>query len=292
MEWGSSTWRGVGQKVWCVPPLSFFSLCGALPSKSSKSPGTFCRCRTCNILGEDRKKPSNNPGNSERKRQGTRGEGLARVWESGNFSAGEGKQAVQRSYSGLSSVSEAPSLWVLGIHQGGDIATGAGRNRILIRVSLCQSPGCYLGQGGNPWSATNWGLRDGGSSKSKRISEEKGRCPAFSGLPSCSPALCTRAKKAGKRPISGKGGQTPLKPPFVAPPFAAVQNPGEKQTFWQDILTELPGYHGIPGHPQSWALNGDILKEIQKEKHTNINQGCYVFFLPPWFCQIIPAFWT
>ena len=36
--------------------------------------------------------------------------GLARVSESGNFSAGEGEQAVQRSYPGLSSVFEAPSL--------------------------------------------------------------------------------------------------------------------------------------------------------------------------------------
>ena len=35
-----------------------------------------------------------------------------------------------------------------------------------------------------------------------------------------------RQKKGGKgrfRPISGKGGQTPLKPPFVTPPFATAQ---------------------------------------------------------------------
>ena len=35
-----------------------------------------------------------------------------------------------------------------------------------------------------------------------------------------------RQKKGGKgrfRPISRKGGQTPLKPPFVTPPFAAAQ---------------------------------------------------------------------
>ena len=35
-----------------------------------------------------------------------------------------------------------------------------------------------------------------------------------------------RQKKGEKgrfRPISGKGGQTPLKPPFVTPPFAAAQ---------------------------------------------------------------------
>ena len=39
-----------------------------------------------------------------RKEDGEHGErGLARVRESGNFSVGEGEQAVRRSYSGLSS---------------------------------------------------------------------------------------------------------------------------------------------------------------------------------------------
>ena len=37
-----------------------------------------------------------------------------------------------------------------------------------------------------------------------------------------------KKKKTGKKgqfwPISRKGGQTPLKPPFVTPPFAAAQN--------------------------------------------------------------------
>ena len=40
-----------------------------------------------------------------------------------------------------------------------------------------------------------------------------------------------RQKKGEKgrfRPISRKGGQTPLKPPFVTPPFAAAQNDEEK----------------------------------------------------------------
>ena len=32
-----------------------------------------------------------------------------------------------------------------------------------------------------------------------------------------------KGEKARFRPISGKGGQTPLKPPFVTPPFAAAQ---------------------------------------------------------------------
>ena len=51
----------------------------------------------------------------------------------------------------------------------------------------------------------------------------------FSGFPSCSsdpPEKGERQKKGGKgrkRPISRKGGQTPLKPPLDTPPFAAVQ---------------------------------------------------------------------
>ena len=41
-----------------------------------------------------------------------------------------------------------------------------------------------------------------------------------------------RQKKGEKgrfRPISRKGGQTPLKPPFVTPPFAAAQRRGRVQ---------------------------------------------------------------
>ena len=39
-----------------------------------------------------------------------------------------------------------------------------------------------------------------------------------------------KGEKGQKRPISGKGGQTPLKPPFVTPPFAAASNC--KQRSW------------------------------------------------------------
>ena len=49
----------------------------------------------------------------------------------------------------------------------------------------------------------------------------------FLDFPGALQALRKRAKKAEKgqkRPISGKGGQTPLKPPFVTPPFAATQD--------------------------------------------------------------------
>ena len=62
-----------------------------------------------------------------------------------------------------------------------------------------------------PWGAANGGLTDG----------------AFSGFSRCSsgpPEKGEKRQKKGEkgrfRPISGKGGQTPLKPPFVTPPFA------------------------------------------------------------------------
>ena len=72
------------------------------------------------------------------------------------------------------------------------------------------------------WRATNGGLRDGGVSKSEKTWGKK----PFSCIPG---ALRTRAakrekdwkrprkrpKKGKKRPVSRKGGQTPLKPPFV-----------------------------------------------------------------------------
>ena len=78
------------------------------------------------------------------------------------------------------------------------------------------------------WSAASGGLRDGGSRTSEDI---WGKRP-FSCVFWISQVLFgpsgkgqTRQKKGGKgrfRPISRKGGQTPLKPPFVTPPFAAA----------------------------------------------------------------------
>ena len=61
------------------------------------------------------------------------------------------------------------------------------------------------------------------------MSEEKGLLPPFSGFPRLlapSGKGRKRQKKGEKgrfRPISRKGGQTPLKPPFVTPLFAAAQ---------------------------------------------------------------------
>ena len=79
------------------------------------------------------------------------------------------------------------------------------------------------------WSAANGGLRDGGLSKSEDI---WGKRPfssvfwIFQVLFGPSRKGRKRQKKGEKgrfRPISRIGGQTPLKPPFVTPPFAALQ---------------------------------------------------------------------
>ena len=59
-----------------------------------------------------------------------------------------------------------------------------------------------------------------------RISEAKGLLPP-SAFPRCSSQPAEKVGKGRKRPISvpmsRKGSQTPLKPPFVTPPFAAAQ---------------------------------------------------------------------
>ena len=58
-----------------------------------------------------------------------------------------------------------------------------------------------------------------------RIPEEEGFFPPFSVLFAPSEKWRKGQKKAEKgrfRPISRKGSQTPLKPPFVTPPFAAA----------------------------------------------------------------------
>ena len=59
-----------------------------------------------------------------------------------------------------------------------------------------------------------------------RIFEQKGLFPAFSRFSRCSSNPLEKGdkgRKGLKRPISRKGSQTPLKPPFVTPPFAAAQ---------------------------------------------------------------------
>ena len=69
------------------------------------------------------------------------------------------------------------------------------------------------------WSAANGGLRDGGLSKSQDI---RGKRNLF-GPSGKGPKRQKKAEKGPFRPISRTGGQTPLKPPFVTPPFAAAQ---------------------------------------------------------------------
>ena len=88
------------------------------------------------------------------------------------------------------------------------------------------------------WSAANGGLRDGCLSTSEDI---WGKRP-FSSVFWISQVLFAPSGKGRKRqkkgengrfqPISGKGGQTPLKPPFVTPPFAAAQFILLQFAFW------------------------------------------------------------
>ena len=66
------------------------------------------------------------------------------------------------------------------------------------------------------------------------MSEEEGLCPAFSGFPKCRSGPAKKAKKeqrkgekAEKTSISGKGGQTPLEPPFVTTPICGSPILGE-----------------------------------------------------------------
>ena len=83
------------------------------------------------------------------------------------------------------------------------------------------------------WSSSYGGLRDGGLSESEEI---WGKRP-FSSVFWISHVLFApsgkgrkRQKKGEKgrfRPISRKGGQTPLKPPFLTPPFVATNLLGQ-----------------------------------------------------------------
>ena len=79
------------------------------------------------------------------------------------------------------------------------------------------------------WSAANGGLRDGGLRKSEDIWRKR-PFPSVFWISQVLLAPSGKGRKRQKkgdfgrfRPISRKGGQTPLKPPFVTPPFAAAQ---------------------------------------------------------------------
>ena len=86
-----------------------------------------------------------------------------------------------------------------------------GRRRAKPGKRMRKRSGCLFGV------AANGGLRDGGLSKSEDI---RGKRP-FSCVFWIFQVLFRPSGKGRKRPK--KGGQTPLKPPFVTPPFAAVQ---------------------------------------------------------------------
>ena len=71
-----------------------------------------------------------------------------------------------------------------------------------------------------------WGFKRWGFKEIRGYLRKKAFFLRFLDFPGALQALRKRAKKAEKgrfRPISRKGGQTPLKPPFVTPPFAAAQ---------------------------------------------------------------------
>ena len=124
----------------------------------------------------------------------------------------------------------------------------------LLRKLLGKLPG-KLGVPGELWSAANGGLRDGGLSKSQDI---WGKRPFSSVFWICQVHFAPSGKgrkrqekgeKGRFRPISGKGGQTPLKPPFVTPPFAAAQ----------ELLRRLPLPWGAekrqsPQHFPKWII--------------------------------------
>ena len=75
---------------------------------------------------------------------------------------------------------------------------------------------------GCTWGAANGGLRDGGLKQIREHLRKKGLFLHFLYFPGVLRTLRPKKQKK-KRLISRKGGQTPLKPPFVTPPFAAAQ---------------------------------------------------------------------
>ena len=75
-----------------------------------------------------------------------------------------------------------------------------------------------------------WGFKRWGFKENPRTSEEKGLFPPFFWISQVLLAPSGKGRKMQKkgdfgrfRPISRKSGRTPLKPPFVTPPFAASQ---------------------------------------------------------------------
>ena len=74
-----------------------------------------------------------------------------------------------------------------------------------------------------------------------------------------------KGEKSRFRPISRKGGQTPLKRPFVTPPFAAAQDSRESPRFALRIAgpsklhgVPLRGWHVFRNGENQGPLNGGV----------------------------------
>ena len=142
------------------------------------------------------------------------------------------------------------------------------------------------------WSAANGGLRDGGLSKSQDI---WGKRPfssvfwIFQVLFAPSGEGRKRQKKGEKgrfRPISRKGGETPLKPPFVTPPFAAAQL--EVPGLFRPRIPEEPRrvFRGLPAPGRV----RNVSKAISKYGKRPFRLRKLPWFSFPWFFVGIPCF--
>ena len=101
-----------------------------------------------------------------------------------------------------------------------------------------------------------WGFKRWGFKQIRGYLRKKAFFLCFLDFPGALRTLRKRAKKAEKdengrfRPISRKGGQTPLKPPFVTPPFAAAQGFGTGEhpaepPFWKPAFANLRTNAGV-----------------------------------------------
>ena len=96
-------------------------------------------------------------------------------------------------------------------------------------------------------------------------------------FPGALQALRKRQKKGEKgrfRPISGKGGQTPLKPPFVTPPFAAAQMVGFRGKKGQRVHRTSP--RTLPWNFIA-VLLAPLIRERAKGQQLKDKTACRLF---------------
>ena len=122
--------------------------------------------------------------------------------------------------------------------------------RTRLRRSQFQTPSPVSCLGCRKWGFKRW----------RRISEEKGHFPAFSGFPRYSSDPPERGEKGSTRPISRKSGQTPLKPPFVTPPCAAARFSWPPQVLGGELSEFLSASYlcakaNPPSLPQNYFRN-------------------------------------